>query len=225
MSEDPRPIERQTPARNFTVASIETFDVLEVLARGSHDFRQAPRYGLVFGSIYAIGGWLLLALLLLLNLPFLPYPLSAGVTIIAPFIAYAFYCVSDCLERDASLTWGRVLPALRQAASQDMACMALVTGFTLFIWMDIAAFLFFGFFGLTSMPLGELINEILTTPKGILFLLIGNTAGAFITMAVFSFSVTSVPMLYYRAVNFITAMITFLWVVRKNPRSIVFFGQ
>ena len=144
MVEDPRPTERQTPTKSFTVASIETSDVLEVFAKGLRDFRQAPSYGLVFGCIYGIGGRLLLALLLL-DLPLLAYPLAAGFAIIAPFIAYAFYCVSDCLERDASLTWGRVLPALRQAASQDMACMALVTGFTLFIWMDIAAFLFFGF--------------------------------------------------------------------------------
>ncbi len=108
MVEDPRPIERQTPAKSFTVSGIETSDVLEVLAKGLRDFRQAPSYGLVFGCIYGIGGWLLLALLLLLDLPLLDYPLAAGFAIIAPFIAYAFYCVSDCLERDASLTWGRV---------------------------------------------------------------------------------------------------------------------
>ena len=82
--------------------------------------------------------------------------------------------------------------------------------------------LFFGFFGLTSMPLGKLINEILTTPKGILFLLLGNTAGAVIAMAGFSFSVTSFPLLYHRDVDFITAIITSVRVVRKNPRSMVF---
>ena len=109
MVEDPRPTERQTPTKSFTVASIETSDVLEVFAKGLRDFRQAPSYGLVFGCIYGIGGWLLLALLLLLDLPLLAYPLAAGFAIIAPFIAYAFYCVSDCLERDASLTWGRVV--------------------------------------------------------------------------------------------------------------------
>ena len=74
------------------------------------------------------------------------------------------------------------------------------------------------------MPLGELINEILTTPKGILFLLIGNTAGAVIAMAVFSFSVTSFPMLYHRDVDFITAMIISVRLVRKNPRPMVFLG-
>ncbi len=224
MSEDPQPLERQAPAKSFIVADIEISDVLEVLAKGLRDFRRAPSFGLVFGGIYGIGGWLLLALLLLLDLPFLAYPLAAGFAIIAPFIACAFYCVSDCLERDANVTWGLVVTSLRQAANQELTWMALVTFFTLFIWMDIAAFLFFGFFGLTSMTFGEIVSEILTTPKGLLFLLIGNTAGAVIALGVFSFSVTSFPMLYHRNVDFITAMITSVRVVSKNPRSMFFWA-
>jgi uncharacterized membrane protein len=220
----PESIEQKSPAKSFIIADIKISDVLEVLAKGLRDFRQAPSYGLAFGGIYGAGGWLLLSLLLLLDLPFLAYPLAAGFAIIAPFIACAFYCVSDCLERGISLSWGRIFRSLRQAGSQDIAWMALVTGFTLFVWMDIAAFLFFGFFGLSSMSFGDFVNEILTTPKGILFLLIGNTAGAIIALAVFSFSVTSFPMLYHRNVDFITAMITSVRVVRKNPKSMIFWA-
>jgi len=212
------------PAKSFDVADLEITDVLEFLSKGLRDFRRAPVYGLVFGGIYGVGGWLLVALMLQLNLPYLAYPLAAGFAIIAPFIACAFYCVSDCLEREAELSWGRIITSLRQAANQEMTWMALVTFFILFIWMDIAAFLFFGFFGLTSMTFGELVNEILTTPKGLLFLFIGNSAGAVIALAVFSFSVTSFPMLYHRDVDFITAMITSVRVVRKNPRSMVFWA-
>ena len=224
MSENLQPIGQKAPAKSFVVEDLEISDVLEVLAKGLRDFRRAPSYGLVFGGIYGLGGWLLLAFVLLLDLPFLAYPLAAGFAIIAPFIASAFYCVSDCLERDDEVTWRRVIGSLRQAANQELTWMALVTLFTLFIWMDIAAFLFFGFFGLTSMSFGDFLSEILTTPKGILFLLIGNTAGAVIALAVFSFSVTSFPMLYHRNVDFITAMITSVRVVRKNPKSMLFWA-
>ncbi len=196
-------------------------DVGEVLAAGLRDFRAAPLYGLVIGGVYALGGWVLILLLLYFGLPYLVYPLAAGFAFIAPFIATAFYAVSRCLEQDEALSWGRILGSVRHAAGRDLGWMALVTGFLLFIWMDIAALLFFGFLGLKSFSAAELLTEIFTTPMGLLFLAIGNGVGAAIALAVFSLSVTSFPMLYDRDIDFVTAMIASVKVVRKNPAAMI----
>lgn len=191
-------------------------DLLEVLAAGLRDFRSAPLYALGVSGVYTAGGWILILLLVQFDLPYLVYPLAAGFALIAPFIAAAFYAISQCLERGESLSWGRIFGSVRNAASSDLGWMALVAGFSLFIWMDIAALLFFGFLGFSSLSARELLEVVFTTPMGLLFLLIGNSVGALIAFAVFSFSVTSYPMLFDRQVDFVTAMITSVKVVVQN---------
>ncbi len=196
-------------------------DLLEVLAAGLRDFRRAPGYGLMFGGTYALGGWLLILLLIQFDLPFLVYPLAAGFALVAPFVATGLYAVSFCLERGSPLSWPMVWRLIWQAARRDLGWMALVTGFSLFIWMDIAALLFFGFLGFNDLSPENFVREILTTPMGLIFLVTGNAVGAVIALAVFSFSVTSFPMLFERDCDFVTAMVTSVRVVLANRRVMV----
>lgn len=209
------------------VNRLQTTDMLEVLAAGLNDFRAAPAYGLFFGGVYAVGGWLLVILLKYFDLPYLVYPLATGFVLVAPFVATGLYDVSRRLERGEPLSWSGVLGSIWGASGRDMGWMALVTGFTLIIWMDIAALLFFGFFGASGFttpdPAG-LLREILTTPSGLLFLAIGNIVGAAIALAVFSFSAVSFPMLFDREVDFVTAMVTSVRTVLENPGPMVAWG-
>lgn len=206
------------------VKPLASRDILESLAAGTSDFRAAPGYGLFFGGFYAVGGWLLIILLKYFNLPYLVYPMAMGFVLVAPFVATGLYDVSRRLERGETLSWRNVLGSVWGASGRDMGWMALVTAFTLIIWMDIAALLFFGFFGASGFttpdPAG-LVREILTTPSGWLFLAIGNVVGAAIALAVFSFSVVSFPMLYDREVDFVTAMVTSVRTVLCNPAAMI----
>ncbi len=203
------------------VLPVTTVDILEVLAAGLRDFRAAPVHGLCVGAIYTAGGWLLILLLAHFDLPYLVYPLAAGFAFIAPFIATAFYAISRILERGERPTWGGIIGSTWNAAGRDLRWMALVTGFSLFIWMDIAALLFFGFLGLNSLSAHELLREIFTTPMGLLFLVIGNGVGAAIAFAVFSFSATSFPMLFDRDIDFVTAMVTSVKLVLANKVAMI----
>ncbi|HBC09616.1 MAG TPA: hypothetical protein DC046_18845 [Rhodospirillaceae bacterium] len=198
-------------------------DLIDVLALGLRDFRAAPAYDLFFAGIYAVGGWVLILMLFAFDLPYLVYPLAAGFALIAPFIASGFYVISRHLEDPApndgaALSWGIVLGTVKSMFSHELGWMALVTGFSLFFWMDIAALLSFGFMGFQFFGFRELINDIFTTPSGWLFLVVGNAAGALIAFAVFSYSVISIPMLFHRDVDFITAMLTSVRFVALNPR-------
>jgi uncharacterized membrane protein len=179
------------PGSMPVVLPVRTSDILNILAAGLRDFRTAPLFSLAVGGIYTIGGWVLILLLLEFDLPYLVYPLTAGFALIAPFVAAAFYAISRSLERGETLTWGTLARSVRDAFSSDLGWMALVTGFSLFIWMDIAALLTFAFLGFTSLSAQELLELIFTTPMGLLFLVIGNAVGAVIALAVFSFSVES----------------------------------
>lgn len=204
-----------------TVQTVTMSDLLEVMAEGLRDFRRAPFFGLFFGGIYVAGGWILILLLLYFDLPYLVYPLAAGFALVAPFVATGVYAVSFFLERGEPVTASAVHRQIRRAARGDIGWMALVTGFSFFIWMDIAALLFFGFLGFNALSSENFLWNILTTPTGLLFLVIGNAAGAAIALAVFSFSVTSFPMLFERDCDFVTAMVTSVKVVLANRRVMV----
>ncbi|MBL4720202.1 MAG: DUF2189 domain-containing protein [Alphaproteobacteria bacterium] len=211
----------QNIATGPVVLPVAIGDILEILALGLRDFRTAPFFGLFVGGLYMAVGWILILLLIRFELPFLVYPLAAGFAFIAPFIATVCYAVSRTLERNEPLSCGAVRRAVWGAARRDLGWMALVTGFSLFIWMDIAALLFFGFLGLKALSAPELLQEIFTTPMGLLFLVIGNGVGAVIALAVFSFSVISFPMLFDRDTDFVTAMITSVRVVTTNPAAMI----
>ena len=209
------------------VYPLTAVDIFEVPAKGLADFRAAPAFGLFFGGIYAVGGIVLAILLTQFNLPYLVYPLATGFVLVAPFVATGLYDVSRKLERGEKLDWTGVLGSVWGASGRDMGWMALVTAFTMIIWMDIAALLFFGFFGgqgISTPDLPSLFKDILTTPSGWLFLAIGNSVGAVIAMFVFSFSCVSFPMLYDRDVDFVTAMVSSVRTVTNNPGPMVLWA-
>lgn len=212
------PLQRIEPPK---VNRVSLNDLLDCLGMGLRDFTAAPLYGLFFSGIYTLGGWLLILLLLYFDLPALVYPLAAGFALIAPFIASGFYVVSRHRELSGDtqdLSWSIVFSTVNSMFSRDLGWMALVTGFSLFMWMDIAALLSFGFMGFQLFSFSELRELIFTTPAGWLFLVVGNTVGAIIAFCVFSYSVISIPMLFDRDVDFVTAMLTSVRFVWQNFR-------
>ncbi len=209
------PAEQWPGVRRLTVN-----DLVDVMGAGIRDLRAAPQYGLFFGGLYAAAGWLLIALLWYLGLPYLAYPLALGFALIAPFAAVGFYSVSDHLDKGKPLSWSNVFGGIRDAARRDLRWMALVTGFALILWMDIAAILFFGFLGFQGFG-PDLFETLFTTPTGLIFLLLGNVVGALIALSVFSISVVSFPMLYERDVDFVTAMVTSVRLVIANPSTMI----
>ncbi len=208
--------QQYNPAADVVINTIKVEDLFDALAAGARDFRQSPKYGLFFGVVYMLGGWLILALLRWFELPFFAYPLAMGFMLVAPFFASGLYEVSKRLELGKELSWSGVLGSIFGPEKRDLRWMALVTGFALVLWMDIAAILFFGFLGFKDFT-ANFINELFTTPSGLLFLAIGNLAGAIIAAFVFSFSVISFPMLFDRDIDFVTAMVTSVKSVQKNP--------
>jgi uncharacterized membrane protein len=202
------------------VGKVTVADLGEVLAAGIRDFRAAPQYGLFFGGIYAVAGWFLIVLLWAFELIYLVYPIAMGFALIAPFASVGFYSVSDFRERGMPLSWSAVFGAIREASRKDLRWMALITGFTFFMWVDYAAILFLLMMGFDALG-PQAFQEIFTTPHGLLFLVVGNLTGAVIAMIIFSISVVTYPMLYDRDVDFVTAIVTSVRLVFANPLTML----
>jgi uncharacterized membrane protein len=69
----------------------------------------------------------------------------------------------------------------------------------------------------TFPSLQQFITQILTTNEGLLFLVVGNTVGAALSLILFSLTVVSFPLLLERDVDFVTAMITSVRAVVISP--------
>ena len=207
------------PALQFR--KIEIADVLDCIAEGVRDFGRAPRYGMFFGAIYAIGGLLIVWAAFALEYPYLIYPFIMGFALFAPFGAAGTYEISRRLEGGEPLSWSAILGSVWSRTGKELAWLALVSLFTLIIWLDLAVFVFLLFYGAGVPSLPQLFTDVFTTPYGVAFLLVGNGLGAIIALIVFSFTAFAPPLIVDREVDFVTAMTTSVRAVLANPRPML----
>ena len=203
------------------INTITASEVLFSLRDGLRDFQKAPLYGLFFGLAYAAFGWLLIYLMIGLDFGSYVYPMVTGFALVAPFAAAGLYEISRRLESGEPLSWGAILGCIFGKGGKAVGTMAIVTTFSYIIWMDIAAALYVMFFSMKPPRFDALLEAILTTPKGFVFFVVGNSIGAVLAVIVFSIMVVSLPMVFDRDVDFVTAMITSVKSVLANPRPML----
>ena len=205
----------------FEIRKIEIADVIECIAKGLQDFGRAPRYGMFFGAIYAIGGLLIVWAAFALDYPYLAYPFVMGFALFAPFGAAGTYEISRRLESGEPLSWSAILGSVWSRKGKELGWLALVSLFTLIIWLDLAVFVFLMFYGADIPSMPQLFAKIFTTPYGVAFLLVGNGLGAIIALLVFSITAVAPPLVVDREVDFVTAMTTSVRAVLANPRPML----
>jgi uncharacterized membrane protein len=205
-------------AQELEFRRIEIAELMDCIAKGVRDFGRAPRYAMFFGAVYAIGGVLIVWIVFATARPYLAYPFVMGFALFAPFGAAGEYEISRRLESGEPLSWSAVLGAVWSRSGTELGWLGLVSLFTLIIWLDLAVFLFLIFYGANIPSLPQLLIDVFTTAHGIAFLVVGNGLGALIALFVFSITAISPPLVVDRDVDFVTAMITSVRVVRANPR-------
>jgi uncharacterized membrane protein len=213
---DPDHEPARLPANKPIIRILRRDDLMLVLSAGWRDFKEAPRFGLALSALYVLGGWALIGLATAMNMHYFIYPLATGFALIAPFVAAMLYEVSRRIETGAELSWSAIFTSVKQSSLRDLGWMALVTTFAFLIWIDCAVFLFLMIFGLHLPTPQEFLTIVLSTQQGLIFLIIGNIAGALIATVIFSITVVSFPLLLDRDIDFVTAMIASVQAVKVN---------
>jgi uncharacterized membrane protein len=212
----PVPIRKSPEVATITVAT-----VLRALAAGLRDMQRAPLLSLSFGLLYAGFGWLILFLMIRMNYGSYTYPMATGFALVAPFAAGGLYEISRRLENGMAISAGAIFSSFFNKNGQAISIMAVVTTFSYLIWLDIAAAIYVLFFGLKPLSLSALLDAVITTPRGMVFLAVGNLVGAALALVVFSITVVSLPLVFDRDVDFVTAMITSVKSVLANPKPML----
>ena len=87
-------------------------DIAEALGKGLRDFQALPLYGLAFGTLYALGGIIIVLCLTAFGMIYLVYPLAAGFALIGPFVATGLYEVSRRRETGEPISYAAIFTSV-----------------------------------------------------------------------------------------------------------------
>lgn len=199
-------------------------DLRQALAAGWRDMRRAPLFGAFFAGVYVLGGWLLWWALTTAGQVWWTIPITLGFPLLGPFVAVGLYEVSRRLEGMQPLDWPGVLGViLRQKDRQIPSIAAVIVVFFLF-WNFLAHMIFALFMGLQVMTNISSSYDAFLTPNGLAMLTVGTAVGAAFAAVLYSMTVVALPLLLDREVDFVTAMLTSMAVVRQNPGTMLGWG-
>lgn len=203
---------RQVPVAIATDLTVG--DLRSALMAGWRDFLARPLFGLFFGGIFTLTGMFLYVALFAWGQPSWLVPVTAGFPLLAPFTAVGLYEVSRRREAGLPVGWSPVLGALRGHGDEQLLTMGglLFVGFS--FWLMVAHGIFAIF--MAESGVGAESMALFGTQTGIAMLAVGGAAGGLMALAFYSLTVISLPMLVDRPIDFMTAMITSLRVMKAN---------
>ncbi|MBL8658700.1 MAG: DUF2189 domain-containing protein [Rhodospirillales bacterium] len=187
------------------------------LSAGWRDFRRTPVISLVYGGAFVLISFGLAYGLIAAGLGSLVLPLAGGFVMLGPILVVGLYDVSRRLERDQPARLGDVFNAFGESAGQ-LAAMGVTLLIAYLVWVEVALFLFMLFFSLTPPPLDRFLEDVVFSLNGAPLLIVGSIVGAAFGAVVFSVSAVSVPLIYDRPIDVITAISASLLAVRENWR-------
>lgn len=208
------------------IRDLSLSDLAKSLRLGLRDFRRKPVMGLLFAATYVIGGWLLYLLLFVTDQIWLAIPITVGFPLLGPFLAVGLYEISRRLEAGQT-SWQRseILGVIWRQRLRQLPSMAWVIIVYFLFWSFFAHMLFALFLGPSALTNVTSSYAYLAEPEGLQMLLIGTLFGAAFAFVLFALTVVSLPLLLDREVDFVTAMITSVSVVKQNFAVMLAWGM
>ena len=189
------------------------------LALGWRDLWRAPAISLIFGVLFLLMGWALMAVFR--HAPAYTLALSAGFLLMGPFLCLGLYQVSLRLERGQVPDLGEAMTAW----SDHLGQMAIFGGALLvleMIWARAALVIFAVSF--EGMPDFAGAPGQLLAPENLGFLAAYLGVGALFAGLIFALSVIAMPMMLEREVDAISAALVSLRLCLSQPGVMLSWG-
>jgi uncharacterized membrane protein len=195
------------------------------LAAGWRDLCRAPQVSLAYGLIFAAVSVVITVGLVLAGVYYLVLPAVAGFVIVGPLLCVGLYQCSRRLEAGEPVSLVDVLK-LPGPTRNRLSWLGVILMLILLAWMRIATLLYALFFGYGSgVPTpSALIDNLLFTVDGLIFLAVGTFVGGVLAFIVFAVSAVSVPLLLDRDENVVEAVMTSLEAVRRNTWTMLLWA-
>lgn len=204
---------------------MELGDILYALTAGWQDFRRKPMMGLFFSLIYVTGGWLMYVFFFVTEQIWWALPFTVGFPLMAPFLAVGLYEVSHRLEQgDTDFRRNDIFGVVWRQRLRQLPLMSWVIIVFFLFWSFFAHMLFAMFMGPSALTNVTSSYAYLLQPEGLMMLLVGTAFGAIFAFVLFCLTVISLPLLLDKELDFVTAMLTSIAVVKGNPGVMLAWG-
>jgi uncharacterized membrane protein len=191
------------------------------LKRGLSDIARVPLASLTYGVSFAALGAILLAIAW--GRSHVAPALITGFLLVAPFLAIVLYDLSRQIERGGQVDTVGAFHAWRRN-SGSISLFGLLLALTLITWERLSAIIFALFYGGAVPDLRNFLADVLLSGRYNDLLVAYFGVGGLIAIAVFAFSVVSLPLMLDRDVDVATAIVTSIKCVGRNPAAMVVWG-
>ena len=194
------------------------------LAAGWRDLVADPGPSVAYGVFVFVLSAIVIAGLWSVGWDFVLLPALAGFLVLAPALATGLYEKSRALEAGEPVTFRRMLFPRPASGGQVLFTGALLCGLML-LWMRAAVIIYALFFGVNPFPrIDDVFAMLFTTPTGAAMLLVGSAVGALFAAFSFAISALSIPLMYDRQVDALTAMGQSWALVWNNRATMIVWG-
>ena len=194
------------------------------LGKGWSDFRSSWQFGLFFGGFYTLCGLALWQLTVITGQTYWLLLAALGFPLIGPFAAVGLYEISRLLERGETLTWSRVLTGVWREKDRQIPSLSAIIIVLFVFWVFVGHVIFALFMGLSTMTNVSSSFEVFLTANGLMMIAAELLIGGLVAALLYAITVIAMPMLVDREVDFVTAMITSVGIVSRNPGPMLGWG-
>lgn len=217
MTEESRrhPAELKEDTRPFVAPcrQLDTTAPLRWLKLGFQDFRQAPLLSVMYGALFMLISWLIVAWAWQVGSFTMVIVLFAAFIFMGPALAMGLYSVSCQLDRGRKPQVGFCLQqSKKRLGNQMIFAFALLIVFLVWARSATAINIF--------LPMGTEPTAV----EWLTFLGVGSLVGAVFATVIFCAGVFSLPMMMDRDVDAITAMLTSFNAVLKNKPAMLLWA-
>lgn len=213
------------PVRAFAsrVNVVAATEPLHWIGSGAADFRASLLPSIAYGMIFVLAGCILTAALFVANAMYLFVPLVTGFMLVGPASTIGFYAIGRDLDAGERPSFMRAITAFRANPGPMFSLgLALVALFT--IWLRLSELVVAVTFPAIALDMSLLLDTVLHTPEGWVFLAGTFGIGAVIAALVFAGAAFALPLLLERRIGMVEAIATSWTAVMENIPAMIVWG-
>lgn len=217
-------VEPPAPTKNRWRRLLVPVDAFTWLAKGWQDLTVQPFTSLCYGALIFLASVAIVGGMFRLGWDYILFPAIAGFMVVGPVLAIGLYEKSRRLGASLPVSFANLIFVKPRCGGQIffvgvLLCLVMIT------WMRAAVIIYALFFGLLPFPGVEHIAPMLfTSSVGWATLIVGSVVGGLFAAFSFAIGAFSIPMMFDRRVDALTAMGSSMALVWNNLPVMLTWG-